>query len=424
MRNDPFGNPLDGAAKAGNAVEQSVSNVSRGVERAGDGLSDSVKRSGDLVEKSMQTGWNLTDKVFGAAKDVMGVFESQPFGGSDLVVEEPSQLPGNPESGDGAPTSIPALSRDAKETMPSLDPLKREVSEPFNAVNKKMQDAKGYLFGTGGLVDSLRDGFFNLRDGAFNAVGLDYKDVVARAEMAMKAARSIAALPGEVQREFNNLIQEAEAIRREVEGTINVFVDGVKYEFDSMNDYIGFLKVQDSMGRWYDRDIAWGDYETTAALTNSVADTLAAYGVPEQVDKMVEKQDPAVQQLLWEELVIRSSANGDLVATEHYATKLKAERKPFLSRAVSINLLRNLNNVKDASDRDVGKRLLTLLTSFSAKWDESLVQRGRIELLYYTILSSAALMALLTTEKRPYACAYGNVYYENSNSLIERYFPV
>lgn len=423
---DDLRNRTKRAEDAGSAVQRTIDNTARGVGDVADGAVDAAKRTGDLVGKADDFILGLGQKTFGAGEKILGVFgaNTQPFGGSDLASTDPTQLPGTASSGGGADTRIPALSIDTKEALPSVDPLKREVSAPFEAVNKKMDDVKGYVFGEKGLLDNLRDGFFNLRDGAFNAVGLDYQDVKARVEMAMDAAKSIAALPGEIQREFYDLVREAEAIRQEVEGKVSIFIDGVQRDFDSVKDYADFLKLDSSLKRWEDSPWDWGDYNTGAALINSVADALANYGMPERVDPIIEKQSPEIQALLWEELVLRSAAGGNLYATEHYATKLKKERKAFVAKPVSVNLLRNLHYDETSNYGDMGKRLLALFESLDKNWDMSVLQTGRVELLFYTIMNSVSINSMITTKKRPYVCAFGCVYYDTSEAIIDRYFPV
>lgn len=409
-------------------AQQAVSRVTNTVDSAERGIKNAADTATGLYDKAGETFNKLSD---GAS--TLGSKIGNLFGGGDIASTGGTKTAGSGPSGASPGNKIPGFASDPKKVLPSIDPLKREVEKPFEAANSQAKSALDYLKPSK-ISSLLGEGFSTLttlRDKGLTAVGTDYASVKSRIEQTMNMAGQISRLPGEVQQEINGYVSDFNQAKYQVQSV----VDGAKQTFNSYKDLDDYLAIDNFISSFkssssdsgYGGSYSVRDVGTTTALVYGLSSKLATYNLPQKITPMVESiADPAIQAQMYRELTVQSSALGSLTSVEFYVSKLTESDKALISAEVIVNLLMNLQTETNPPFKSYGTRLLSLFTALDSRWDKSDVvgQTDSIELYPYTFCNVNAIQSLLTTEKRPFVCAAGDLSYQRADTLVNRFFPV
>lgn len=398
---------------AGNRVQNTVDGAARGVESA-------TNLYNNVYDKAGET-WNKVSE--GASSLSSGL--SKLFGSDDLATTEGVKAAGSGESGASPATRIEGFSNKPQETLPTLDPIKRDVQEPFKPKNEAASGVLDYLQ-PGKAGNLLSQGFTklkDLRDSAFKAIGTDYASVKKRLENTMQIAGQLARLPGEIQSEIQGYASMINQTRSE----ITAVIDGAKYNFESLKDFDNYLAIDDLISSFTGNSgsIAHLDIGTSSALIYGLSGKLSEMGIAGRTDAMVEAiKDPVAKAALYGELLIQAANLGNLDSVDHYMAKLQPGQGRELAPTVIQAILSNLQVENGVGYKQYGDRLLTLFTALDPNWDKTKVAPITVELLPYTYCNANAIQSLITTAKRAYVCAAGSRRLQTSSTLVDQFYPI
>lgn len=428
-------NKLDGFT---NRVSDGVNNVTNGVNQVEQRATDAVNRVQNTVEsaqRGVESAVNMYDNVREKAGETynkvtegasaLGSKIGNLFGSSDLATTKGVKAAGSGASGASPASRIEGFSNKPKETLPTIDPIKRDVQEPFKPKNDAASGVMDYLK-PGKAGSLLSQGFQklkNLRDGALGTIGLDYQSVKNRVEQTMQLAGQISRLPGEIQGEIQNYASQISQTRNEITSVI----DGTRHTFESLKDFDDYLSIDNlitsftgNSGRITNLDIG-----TSSALIFGINNKLVDMGITGRTDVMVEAiQDPVAKVVLYGELLVQAANLGNLEAANHYVTKLQPGQGRELAPTVIQALLSNLQVDQGVGYKTYGTNLLALFDTLDPNWDKTKVAPVTVELLPYTYCNANAIQALITTAKRKYVCAAGSRRLQTSTTLVDQFFPV
>lgn len=421
---DRIGGRVDGISNAASQVqgrvEDSVNRVQNTVDGAARGVESAANLYNTAYDKAGET-WNKVSE--GASSLSSGI--SKLFGSSDLATTEGVKAAGSGESGASPASRIEGFSNKPKETLPTLDPIKRDVQEPFKPKNEAAAGVLDYLK-PGKAGSLLSQGFTklkDLRDSAFKAIGTDYESVKKRLESTMQIAGQLSRLPGEIQSEIQGYASMINQTRSE----ITAVIDQTKYTFDSLKDYDDYLAIDNLISSFTGNSgrISSMDIGSSTALIYGLSNKLSDMGLAGRTDAMVDAiKDPVARAALYGELLVQAANLGNLDSVDHYMTKLQPGQGRQLAPTVIQAILSNLQVDQGVGYKAYGERLLTLFNTLDPNWDKTKVAPIRVELLPYTYCNANALQALVTTAKRAYVCAAGSRRLQTSTTLVDQFFPV
>lgn len=409
----------DAASSVQDRATQAVSRVTNTVENAERGVTNAVNTATGLYDKAGETFNKLSDGASSLGSKIGNL-----FGGSDIASTGGTKTAGSGASGASPGNKIAGFATDPKSVLPSIDPLKREVEKPFEAANETAKSALDYLKPSK-ISSLLGEGFStltSLRDKGLAAIGTDYASVKSRIEQTMNVAGQLAKLPSEVQQEVSGYVNQFNQAKYSVQAVI----DETTQTFSSYKDLDDYLAIDNFISSFKGSDsFSTMDIGTSSAVVYGISSSLASYGMAEKVVPLVDAiSDPVAQAQLYRELAVQASALGNLTSVEFYVGKLSDSDKALISAEVIVNTLMNLQMETNPPYKTYGTRLLALFTALDARWDKSDVvgQTDRTELYPYTFCNTNAIQALLTTEKRPYICAAGDLSYDRADSLVNKFF--
>ncbi|ECG2805361.1 hypothetical protein EWC03_23965, partial [Salmonella enterica subsp. enterica serovar Alachua] len=196
-------NSVNTAKNAVNRVQSTVENAERGIQNTVDKVSQLSDRAGETFNKLISGGSELTSKI------------GNLFGGSDIASVGGTKTAGSSTSGVSPGQKVPGFASNTKETLPVLDPQKRDVSEPFKKVNEEGLKALGYLSpgGSGSLLGKGWNSLSSLSDSLLSGIGTDFSSVKKRLEGTLNIAGQLAKLPSEISHEVNNFMSEVNSMR-------------------------------------------------------------------------------------------------------------------------------------------------------------------------------------------------------------------
>ncbi|QQO90723.1 hypothetical protein pEaSNUABM42_00238 [Erwinia phage pEa_SNUABM_42] len=404
-------NVQNGVNNAVNRVQDTVDGVERGVQTAQNLYNDTVDKAGKAYDSLTNGASSIKDKL------------GNLFGGSDLATSNAVKAPGSAESGTSPGSRIAGFSTDPKETLPSINPLNREVAEPFKPKNEAANGVLDYLK-PGKAGSLLSQGFSKLtalRDSALGAIGTDYASVKKRIESTMQVAGQLARLPGEVQQEINSYVSAVNQARNE----ITAVIDGATQTFKSFKDFDDYLAIDSFIESFKgSNSLANFDIGTTSGLIYGLSSKLSEYGLPEKTVSMVDAiTDPVAKRAMYGELLVQAASVGNIDTVEFYLTKLEPGQGLELANDVIQKLFGSLQVDTGVGLKSYGTRLLSICNSLDPNWDKTKVAPVRTELLNYTYCNINALQALLTTDKRKYVCAAGSRRLQRADVLVNQFFP-
>lgn len=406
-------NSVNTAKNAANRVQSTVENAERGIKNTVDTVSQLSNRAGETFNKLISGGSELTNKI------------GNLFGGSDTASVGGTKTAGSSASGVSPGQKVPGFASNTKETLPSQDPLKRDVSEPFKKKDEEGLKALDYL-NPGGVGKLLSNGWTSIRsltDSALSGIGTDIASVKKRLESTMNIAGQLAKLPSEVSQEVSGFMSEVNSMRYQ----ITSIVDDVQHTFDSYKDLDDFLAIDNLINSFKGSDsFSALDINTSSALIYGLSTKLNSYGLPSKIEPMLQAiSDAQAKEVLYGELMIQAAATGNLDSTEYYLDKLQPGQGAQIATTVIQNLMANLRVETDVSFKTYGTRLLALFKGLDAKWDKAKnITPEMTELKLYTYAGVNAIQALLTTEKRNYVIAAGSVSYQSTDEIVEDYFAI
>ncbi|ECG2575711.1 hypothetical protein EVJ02_19025 [Salmonella enterica subsp. enterica serovar Kedougou] len=406
-------NSVNTAKNAANRVQSTVENAERGIKNTVDTVSQLSNRAGETFNKLISGGSELTNKI------------GNLFGGSDTASVGGTKTAGSSASGVSPGQKVPGFASNTKETLPSQDPLKRDVSEPFKKKDEEGLKALDYL-NPGGVGKLLSNGWTSIRsltDSALSGIGTDIASVKKRLESTMNIAGQLAKLPSEVSQEVNGFMSEVNSMRYQ----ITSIVDDVQHTFDSYKDLDDFLAIDNLINSFKGSDsFSALDINTSSALIYGLSTKLNSYGLPSKIEPMLQAiSDAQAKEVLYGELMIQAAATGNLDSTEYYLDKLQPGQGAQIATTVIQNLMANLRVETGVSFKTYGTRLLALFKGLDAKWDKAKnITPEMTELKLYTYAGVNAIQALLTTEKRNYVIAAGSVSYQSTDEIVEDYFAI
>lgn len=406
-------NSVNTAKNAANRVQSTVENAERGIKNTVDSVSQLSNRAGETFNKLISGGSELTSKI------------GNLFGGSDTASVGGTKTAGSSASGVSPGQKVPGFASNTKETLPSQDPLKRDVSEPFKKKDEEGLKALDYL-NPGGVGKLLSNGWTSIRsltDSALSGIGTDIASVKKRLESTMNIAGQLAKLPSEVSQEVSGFMSEVNSMRYQ----ITSIVDDVQHTFDSYKDLDDFLAIDNLINSFKGSDsFSALDINTSSALIYGLSTKLNSYGLPSKIEPMLQAiSDAQAKEVLYGELMIQAAATGNLDSTEYYLDKLQPGQGAQIATTVIQNLMANLRVETGVSFKTYGTRLLALFKGLDAKWDKAKnITPEMTELKLYTYAGVNAIQALLTTEKRNYVIAAGSVSYQSTDEIVEDYFAI
>mgnify|MGYP002764759517 FL=1 len=406
-------NSVNTAKNAANRVQSTVENAERGIKSTVDSVNRLSERAGETFNKLIGGGNELTSKI------------GNLFGGSDTASIGGSKTAGSSASGVSPGQKVPGFASNTKETLPVLDPQKRDVSEPFKKKDEDGLKALDYLSpgGMGKLLNKGWDSIGSLTDSVLSGIGTDFNSVKKRLEGTMNIAGQLAKLPSEVSQEVNGFMSEVNSMRYQ----ITSIVDDVQHTFDSYKDLDDFLAIDNLINSFKgSNSFSTLDINTSSALIYGLSTKLNSYGLPAKIEPMLQAiTDAQAKEVLYGELMIQAAATGNLDSTEYYLDKLQPGQGTQIATTVIQNLMANLRVEPGVSFKTYGTRLLTLFKGLDAKWDKAKnITPEMTELKLYTYAGVNAIQALLTTEKRNYVIAAGSVSYQSTDKIVEDYFAI
>ena len=406
-------NSVNTAKNAANRVQTTVENAERGIKNTVDSVNRLSERAGETFNRLIGGGNELTSKI------------GNLFGGSDTASVGGSKTAGSSASGVSPGQKVPGFASNTKETLPVLDPQKRDVSEPFKKKDEDGLKAFDDLSpgGMGKLLGKGWDSIGSLTDSVLSGIGTDFNSVKKRLEGTMNIAGQLAKLPSEVSQEVNGFMSEVNSMRYQ----ITSIVDDVQHTFDSYKDLDDFLAIDNLINSFKGSDsFSTLDINTSSALIYGLSTKLNSYGLPAKIEPMLQAiTDAQAKEVLYGELMIQAAATGNLDSTEYYLDKLQPGQGTQIAATVIQNLMANLRVEPGVSFKTYGTRLLTLFKGLDAKWDKAKnITPEMTELKLYTYAGVNAIQALLTTEKRNYVIAAGSVSYQSTDKIVEDYFAI
>ena len=413
-----------------NRVNDQVNRVSDTVDNAEKGLNSALNLGSNLYDKAGETFNKATDG-FSSLSDKIGNL----FGGSDIASTGGVKTAGSGGSGASPSNKIAAFASNPKDSLPSLDPLKREVAVPFKAANEAATGAIGYLKPTM-FTNLLGEGFNTLRtlrDKGLAAVGTDFASVKNRIEQTMNVAGQLAKLPGDVKAEINGYVTEFNNTKMQVQAVI----DETTQTFDSFKDLDDYLAIDNFLTSFkssmstndaggYTSTFTNMDISTVSAVVYGISSKLSEYNLPAKTEPLFAAvTDPVAQAALYREMLVQASGLGSLPSVEYYLDKVDAITATSIAPELVVNLMMNMQIDTGAAYKDYGSRLLAIFLRLDPKWDKRTVDSVEYTELYpYTFANANAIQSLLTTDRRKYVIASGSLSYDSVATLVNRSFSV
>lgn len=420
-------NQVGNLGKTFTGIKDNVTNTFEGVKDSATGkikgvtgaVNGAIKDAGNLANNAVSGVAGAVNGLKGTANGVANSFGNA-FGGSNDIATKSVATSGSGEGGSSPGNRIGGFATDPSITLPSLDPLKREVSKPFEAVGDAASEAMDYL-----SLDKAGKALSGGWDSLTNIVS-SIEDTVApiqqRIESTMDMFGSISRLPDQIMGQVNDVINSAAQVENQVRGVIN----GVTHTFKSFRSLAHFSAVDQFISDYasVDREQGLMDVDALRALILSMAQTMIVEGQQEKIEELISRiPDPLVREAIYDDLIVVAAGVGYVGGVEYYQKKLSPGHGVLVADKVVAGLLANLTLEANETYKHIGERILTCFSALKPNWNISTVA-NRVELWFYTLCNGHALSALLTTPHRPFAVAGGCVKQRTASDLVNHYFPI
>ena len=402
---DSVNGALDAANNAATGVKSAIAGTIGDAQKTASGL---VKGVGDTL-----------NGIQGTVQKVGGEFGNA-FGGSNDISTKAVKVSGSGDAGASPGNRMGMFATDPTSVLPSLDPLKREVSKPFEAINAQAEEAMEYLNlnKAGEMLSSGWDSITGLVSDVENAVA-PIKD---RIEKTMDMVGAVASLPDQIMGQVSTIVNSA----REVEAGVRASIDGVAHTFKSFKSLAHFGAVNQFISDYasVDREQDLLDVEALRALIMSMGQSMISEGQQEKIEELITRiPDPAIREQIYDDLLLVAAEVGYVSGVEYYQQKISVGHGPLVADRVVNSLFANLDIQRGESYKDVGQRLLAVLGKLKSDWNMDSAAK-RVELWPYTLCNGNAMTALLTTDHAPYVVAGGCVVHYTPSAMSTVFFPL
>ena len=355
-------------------------------------------------------------KSFGGLSETFG----NAFGGSNDVAKKPVLTNGSGESGSSPSPRLGGFATNPTEVLPSLDPVKRAVSEPFKATNEQAETVMDYLDPNkaGSLLDQGWTSLGDMVTSVENAVS----PIQQRIESSLDMVGSVASLPDRVMGQVSSIVNAAS----QVENGVQAVIDGVQHTFKSFESLAHYTAINRFISDYasVDRETDTLDVEALRALIISMGQTMIAEGQQAKIEEIISRiPDEAVRLEIYDELIVVAGSLGYVGGVEYYQAKLGAGHGKLVAEKVIRATLSSLTLDKGDSYKSLGARMLAVFELLKPQWNLSDITK-RIELSHYTYCNANALTALIYTSHRPFAIAGGNIKRLTPTEMVSKFFPL
>lgn len=407
---------VGGAKDAVNGVIGDANKAVTGIKSTVAGTIGEVQKTAGNVAKA---AGSMVGGVQNSAQKIGDSFGNA-FGGSNDIATKSVKASGSGDAGASPGNRMGVFATDPTSVLPSLDPLKREVSKPFEAVNAQADEVMSYLSldKAGEALSSGWDSLVNLASEVENTVA-PIKD---RIEQTMDMVGAVASLPDQIMGQVSNIVNSAQ----EVEAGVRASIDGVAHTFKSFKSLAHFGAVNQFISDYaaVDREQDLLDVEALRALIMSMGQSMISEGQQEKIEELITRiPDPAIREQIYDDLLLVAAEVGYVSGVEYYQQKISAGHGPLVADRVVNSLFANLDIQRGESYKDVGQRLLAVLGKLKSDWNMNSAAK-RVELWPYTLCNGNAMTALLTTDHAPYVVAGGCVVHYTPNAMSTVFFPL
>ena len=392
-------------------VKQAIQGVNTGASSTKGAVSGVVGGVNDTFGQISSLG-----KSFTGLGDTFG----NAFGGSNDIAKKPVLTTGSGEGGSSPSPRLGGFATNPSEVLPSRDPVKRAVSEPFKPTNAQAESVMDYLDPNkaGSLLDSGWSTLGDIVSSVENAVS----PIQQRIESSLDMIGSVASLPDRVMGQVSSIVSAAS----QVENGVTAVIDGVTHTFKSFESLVNYTAINRFISDYasVDRETDTLDVEALRALIISMGQTMIAEGQQAKIEEIISRiPDEQVRLDIYDELIVVAGTLGYVGGVEYYQTKLGTGHGQLVAEKVIRATLGNLTLEKDDSYKTLGARMLAVFELLKPKWNFSDITK-RIDLTHYTYCNANALMALVYTSHRPFAVAGGNVKLLTPTEMVNKFFPL
>ena len=384
------------------------------------GLGDTAgKTISGISDTASKTISGISDTASGAVASVQESFGNA-FGGKNDVAKNPVPTNGSGEGGAAPSPRLGGFATNPSEVLPSLDPVKRAVSEPFKAINEQAEAVMDYLDPNkaGSLLDK---GWTTIND-LVTSVETAVAPIKSRIESSLDMIGQVASLPDQVMSQVSSIVNAAS----QVENGVHAVIDGVKHTFKSFEALAHYAAINRFISNYasVDRETDTLDVEALRALIISMGQTMIAEGQQAKIEEIISRiPDEQVRLDIYDELIVVAGSLGYVGGVEYYQAKLGLGHGQLVADKVIRATLSSLTLEKDDSYKSLGARMLAVFELLKPNWNFSAITK-RIELTHYTYCNANALTALVYTPHRPYAVAGGNVKRLTPTEMVSKFFPL
>lgn len=397
-------------------ITNAVRGVNSGASSAKSAVNGVVSSAGETFNQIGGLGKSFT----GVSDSIGGVFGNT-FGGSNDIAKNPVPQSGSGDSGASPSNRIGGFATDPTATLPSLDPLKREVTKPFEAANEQADGVMEYLNlnKAGEVLSSGWDSINSIVETAQNIAA----PIQQRIEQSLDMVGAVASLPDRVMGQVSSIVSAAS----QVETGVRAVIDGVSHTFQSFQSLAHYTAINQFISDYasVDREQDTMDIDALRALIISMGQSMIAEGQQEKIEELINRiPDAAVRLEIYDELIVVAAELGYVGGVEYYQAKLGEGRGALIVEKVAAGLLANMTLTKDDTFKTVGARAIAVFNKMKPTWNIS-AATGRVELWLYSLCNANALSALITTKEHcAYAVAGGSVKQRTPTEMVDVFFPL
>ena len=418
-RASPVSNAIRGVNTGIGNAKSAVSGVVGSVNDTFGQLSTLGKTFTGLGDTAGKTISGISDTASGAVASVQESFGNA-FGGKNDVAKNPVPTNGSGEGGAAPSPRLGGFATNPSEVLPSLDPVKRAVSEPFKAINEQAEAVMDYLDPNkaGSLLDK---GWTTIND-LVTSVETAVAPIKSRIESSLDMIGQVASLPDRVMNQVSSIVSAAS----QVENGVQAVIDGVNHTFKSFESLAHYTAINRFISDYasVDRETDTLDVEALRALIISMGQTMIAEGQQAKIEEIISRiPDEAVRLDICDELIVVAATLGYVAGLEYYEPKLGTRHGQLVAEKVIRGTLSNLSLEKGDTYKNLGTRMLAVFEKLKPQWNVSALTK-RIELMHYTYCNANALTALAYTAHRPFAVAGGNVKRLTPTEMVSKFFPL
>lgn len=374
------------------------------------------------------------------------------------------------------------VSNDPHDSLPSVDPIKREVSTPAAPTNEPANIAGGYIAppppsdaefaahrakyeplpepgqATANATPSNSVGFqptpqtsttmekeagssllantnkYKSRSGSSltgrdvsrvitssdKGVGVDSPEIRRRVEEAF-------GIPGsteELTDETKSILSESVAVSIGQPDAV-IVIDGVEQAISGkdVKDAKGITNLVNRIAS-AEGTMSYLDISAQAGAVKGLTDKLIEWDAPELIDKLIGAMgDVKEQQAMWEEIAKRAAQQSNVSMVKSYGEQMGGQRRAVIANDVISTLLRSYRKRDDVSLKVQGNMLAEVCSLYDPLWYRDKYDTTSENLHYFLLANDGAIECLLRTNHRVSAQAVRVIEKNNIDTLILNMFP-